>query len=332
MAGWTVRFGFVLVGAAVATACVSAPVDTARILQISDREVFLPQRRFLTLPGQTIGVLLRCPSAVLALGGRESAEDQYWFSTDGSSYQAVYVPVDKNPIYPRLEAPVGPMGERQAFENLSLATSSSLRKFGIRGEVVLVELEVNGGRGSPPADAFVATRLRRLDGTADFPVRLERVKAQVIERYQNWVSAESRRIEAELEKSALKALGQRSATGPREQMDAVYFTWLTKSRSYRVHCLTTITNGAYEYEGGIRIEFSNQDGKGGHGPNSVTKSTNLRYGTQFGVEFGQGFEVTVEGHFHRTIEFPLQSFQRELRPRGILGPVLAPPRLPKPNR
>ncbi|MCX7700696.1 MAG: hypothetical protein N2039_07445, partial [Gemmataceae bacterium] len=198
--------------------------------------------------------------------------------------------------------------------------------------VALVEIEVNGGRGSPPADSVIATRLRRLDGTADFPARLDRVKAQAVERYQQWVSLESRRIESAMEKSAMKALGQKSPTGPREQTEVVYFTWSSKERRYRIHFLTTITNGVYEYEGGIRIELSRPESAGGKSTGPASKSTNLRYGTQFGVEFGQGFEVTADGHFDRILEFPIQSFQREVRPRGVFEPVLAPPRLPRRHR
>lgn len=297
-----------------------------------DRDTLIPKRRFLPLPGTVVGILVRSPYSVLSREGRETAEDQYWFSTDGSSYQVVYVPVEKNPTYPRLEAPVGPNGERQAFDNLGLATRSNLRRFGIRDEVALVEIEVNGGRGSPPADSVIATRLRRLDGTADFPARFERVKARAVERYQQWVSLESRRIESAMENSAIKALGQKPPTGPREQTEAVYFTWSSKERRYRIHFLTTITNGAYEYEGGIRIEFSPPEVAGGKSTGPASKSTNLRYGTQFGVEFGQVFEVTADGHFDRILEFPIQTFQREVRPRGVFEPVLSPPRLPKRNR
>ncbi len=314
------------------TACLpvgGAPGDGLRTDEILDRHAFIPKKRFPPLPGKVIGVLVQCPESALTVEGRESSADQYWFSADGGSYQSVYVVVEKSPTFPQLEAPVGSTGERQLFENLSLATTQTLRARGIRGEAVLVEVEVNGGRGSPPADAFVATKIRRLDGTAEFPARLVRLKARALERYQQWTSLEALRIESELEKALRKALGQRPVTGPREEAEAVYLTWLNKEQRYRIHFLTKITNGAFEYKGGIKIDFSVPGGTQSGATTKVSRSTSLRCGTQAGVEFGRGFQITKDGEFDRIFDLPVQSFQEELNSKVNLGPGVAPSRSPR---
>lgn len=307
----------------------AAPGNAERAIILEDRSQFIPKNRFVPLPGRVIGVLVRNPHEVLALQGRDSVNDQYWFSTQGSSYLAVFVRDATNPRFERLEAPLGDTGEKRVFENLSLATRDTLGSFGIRADLALVEVEVNGGHGSPVADSFVATTIRRVDGTDAFRANLSEAASKVADLYRNWLSSERSRIEAALEQAAVKALGTRPATGPREQMDVVFVTWLPKERCCRFSFQTTITNGDYQYEGNIRIELTPSADAQSPSKQGKSRSMSLRYGQQFGVELGRAYDVRSDGTVQPSVVLPIEAFQRELKPRGLLE--IVPSRSP-PNR
>jgi hypothetical protein len=321
-----IQFGSAILAVVGVSWVLSAPGEPSKVVIWTDRASFLPKNRFFPLPGKVTGILLRNPAEALAIEGRSSQDDQFWFSTDGSSYQSLFVPVTKNPIFSQLEASVGSQGERQMFHNLSFATRETLRPLGIDSDIALVELEVNGGKGSPAADSLIATQLRRLDGTRDFPAMLPRLRSKVAQMYQDWISSDRRFIDAALEDAATKTLGPARATGPREQTDVFFVTWLSREGKCRVHIRTTITNGAYEYEGGIRIEFTPTTEKKPSASLPASQSTSLRYGRQFGVEFGSGYDISRNGSVEQVVHLPIETFQRDIRPRGILMPPPRPPR------
>ncbi len=62
----------------------------------------------------------------------------------------------------------------------------------------------------------------------------------------------------------------------------------------------------------------------------------VRYGTQFGIEYGIAYEVTKNGKIDRTLILPIESFSKELPPPPAIGPRGGPrgvdpvPPLPKP--
>src|SRR6266540_3802009 len=151
------RRALLLAGAAwvlLAGAAAAEPVATAD----KGQEAFLPHHKVTPLPGKVVGVLASGGEALLAAEGRKGPADCLCFSTAGTSYRWVYVPVARKPIIGGLNVRVGEKGEtKKAFKNLSLANPKTVQQFGITEPFALVEVEVNGSLGGPAEESFVAT-------------------------------------------------------------------------------------------------------------------------------------------------------------------------------
>lgn len=319
----TLRTAGALMTVAMMTASAAATPVNSGGPTIIDRKNFIPLRKHVPLPGTVIGVLVPDAQAVLALEGRTGPPDQLVFSCGGGSYRWMYVQVKANALIPRLDVPVGTKGEKKRFENLNLATPATLREFGIDGRYALVEVEVNGGLGAPAGDSFVATSIRRLDGTRAFPRKLDEVIGDLQRRYQDQERERSRETDAALEKAGAAALKGKKPTGPRERIDIAFATWLPDSNRLRVHFRSTLTDGRFEYENGINIEFGV---KRTFAINQAVPTyqanrlpNGLRNGTLYGVEFGTAYELSATGKVERTLPLPIESFQREVKSPGVFG-------------
>ena len=51
------------------------------------------------------------------------------------------------------------------------------------------EVTVNDGLGSPPEDSFVATDIKVLDGTPDYPLKVAEVIAAMKKRHAEYLTA-----------------------------------------------------------------------------------------------------------------------------------------------
>jgi len=299
----------------------AVPVDTDA--KVADRKGFIPNRKHQPLPGTVIGVIVPNAQPVLTLEGRSGPADQLCFSTGGCSYRWMYVPVERDAQIPRIDLMVGTKGERKRFENLSLATAATLKPFGIDSGYALVEVEVNGGLGSPADDSFVATKIRRLDGTEEFPLKLGEVLPDVQRRYVDQSKEQVRLVDGAMEKAADAALKGRKATGPRERTDVTYVTWMPDTKRLRVHVRTIVADGNYQYAGGMNIEYGRPRTMVAARPGAMMSTRlpdGLRNGVQFGVEFGTAYEVSASGKLERTLNLPLDSFQREVKaPSQMFG-------------
>src|SRR5262245_53237639 len=145
----------------------SAPAGSGSV--ITDRKGYIPVRKHVPLQGKAAGILVADPQPVLSTEGRTGPKDQLCFAVSGASYRWVYVPVEANALISSLSLPVGHDGQRKKFDKLNMATPTSIKQWGIDVSFALVEVEVNEGLGSPASDSFVATKMRRLDGTNDYP-------------------------------------------------------------------------------------------------------------------------------------------------------------------
>ncbi|HJT76165.1 MAG TPA: hypothetical protein VJ739_03095, partial [Gemmataceae bacterium] len=140
----------------------------------------IPVRQFQPLGGKAVGLLVGGGDGVLAGEGRRGPADALWFSTGGASYRAVYVPVAKRFLIGGLNVPVGERGEKtRRFNKLSPATPKTLAPSGVAGPCALVEVEVNGGLGGPAGETFVATSVKVLDGTREYPLHTAAVVEQL---------------------------------------------------------------------------------------------------------------------------------------------------------
>jgi hypothetical protein len=320
------RLAVLVFGLVAAQALQAVPVDSGGGSTINDRKGFIPYRRHVALPGKIVGVLVSGAQPVLTLEGRSGPADQICLGYGGGSYRWLYVPVEKDPMIPWLNLPVGPTGtERKRFDNLSLAGAGNLKPLGVESKYALVEIEVNGGLGSPADDSCVATKLKVLDGSAEFPLKVEQVIAELTKRYQDYQTEQGREINVMMEKAAAAAIKDKKSSGNRERNDVMFVTWIPETQRVRVHFRTTISDGLYE--GGDRPVF---DGRprtfkwepGGPVPPMVQPGgrSTPRTGIQFGVEFGIAYELSKSGKVERVLTLPMETFQREIKaPPGVMA-------------
>lgn len=327
MARSLVRLGLAAAALGMAASALAVPVRSGASATITDRAGYIPNRKHVPLPGKVVAVLVFDAQPVLSLEGRSGPASQLCLGYNGGSYRWVYVPVKENPLIGSLIMNVGQKGERKRFDNLGMANPLTLKQWDIQGKYALVEVEVNGGLGGPPEDAFVATKMRQLDGTKEFPFKLEAVIEELKQKYAQQVKDQFRQLDSEMEKAAGESIKDRKATGPRERADLMFITWMPDTQRLRVHFRSTIMDGEYKYAGGVNIDTGIRRsvamravptaragmGRGG----SAGLPYGLRYGTQFGIEFGTAYEVSTTGKIEKTLTLPIQRFKREIKEPSV---------------
>ncbi|HEV3142706.1 MAG TPA: hypothetical protein VGZ47_02360 [Gemmataceae bacterium] len=290
------------------------PVQSGTNNTITDRKNFIPTRKFEPLAGKAIGLLVSDVQPVLNAEGRTGPENQLCFAQNGCSYRWAYVPAENNPRKTNLDLPVSEKGERKHFENVCLATAETVKPFGIQAKYALVELEVNGGLGCPACHSFAATKITRLDGTKEFPLDVAKVIAELSKKYDEHLRDEAQKIDNAMVEAGEKYLKDEKATGPRERSELMFLTWLPDSQRLRAHFRTRMTDGAYKYAAGLNIELGPNMPKADQpGEMPSTRLPNgLRYGKQFGIDFGMAYEVSKTGEIEKSLILPIESFQKDL--------------------
>jgi hypothetical protein len=319
---------------------------------IKDRAGFIPNRKYEPLKGTAVGILLYDGQPVLAAEGRFGPADQLVFSRDGCSYRWVYVPVNGKAQIKDLRVPVGDKENTQfkVFPALDMARPTTVAGGGVTAKYSLVEVEVNDGLGSPRGDSFVATRMKVLDGSRQYPLEVAKVIKQLQSRYATHVQEQSKAIEAALAQAQKKALNDAKPTGPREQSQLMYVTWMPDSNQLRVHFRTKITDGKYTFvEIGPKFpkfplpppplppkgaEKAPQAQPAPAVPAPIARQRPLggrfKTGTSFGIEFGVAYDVDREGKVVRTQVLGFEPFEQRLPPPPQIGPRPRPIPLPVP--
>jgi len=270
---------------------------------VKDRGNFIPKYQYPALKGKSVGVLVGNPlDAIRAQEGGSGSADALVFSTAGGCYRWVYVPVKDNPAINNLDVCVGEKGdEKKVFTSLDMANAKNTKQWGVQDSYVLVEMEVNDKLGSPRCDdnqGFVATKMRQLDGTPEFPLKVEEVVVDLRKRYKEHLADQEKTIAAVLAKACKDAIKDAKPNGPRQREETMYVTWLPDKECLVVRFRTTITDGAYTIAG---RNIHHETGKVGS-----------RVGTSFGIEFGQGYEVSKTGKTTRVLKLPIQSFTKKI--------------------
>jgi len=214
-----------VVPALLALAVGPALADPPKTETIKDRATYIPVRKYAAVPGKAVGVLLSGKDMV-ALDGRSGPPDALTFSTDGNSYRWVYVPTQGNPLITNLRLPVGDKGEFQVFPALDMANPKSVVPWGVAEPISLVEATVNGGLGSPASESFAGTSFKVLDGTKDYPLKVNVVVTDLKKQYAEHLKAIEKDIEKAMAAAGKKALQDKQATGPREKTELMHVTWL----------------------------------------------------------------------------------------------------------
>ncbi len=286
-------------------------------------------RKYQPLPGKVIGVLVSDVAKVMSLDGRGGPPDAMGFSRDGQSYRWMYVPVAEKPMITGLNVQVGEKGEKTVnYPKLSMANAQTVKQWDVTVPYALVEVEVNDDQGSPAIEGFVATKMKVLDGSDDYPLKVAEVIDTLKKKYKTWQEEEQKTLDAALNDAATKALKDEKATGPRVTNDVMHVTWMPKEQRLRVAFRTTITDGckAIKFsEGGARPVPP----KGGAFPPPPPPFRGkVRYGTEFGIEYGRAYEVSKKGDIVKTLTLTPESFQKVLPPPPAAGGRLPIDRLP----
>jgi len=329
------RFNIGLViGAALACShafAVPLPSDSKGV--ITDRAGFIPYRNHLKMPGKIIAVLAANAHPVLSAEGRVGPPDQLCIGWNGGSYRWVYVQTEGNAIITNLSVPL-PDGKTKVYPKLNMANPTGVKPWEINRQYALVEVEVNDGAGSPAEDAFVATKMKRLDGSKEYPFELAAGILDFRTQYEAHLSEKQKDLDAVMDEAARKALKDRKPTGPRESTTLMYMTWMAESEKLIVRFRTTITDGDYKYGNGINIELQPIDPIApakGEDAAPPRLPNGLRYGTQFTVEYGLQYEITKAGKVERTSTLEAMATVKELPPPPMLDVRKRPLPLPVPT-
>jgi hypothetical protein len=263
-----------------------------------------PRREFQPLPGKVIGVLAAGGREVLAQEGRRGPADALCFGRDGDSYRWLYVPAPKKPQIGALNVRVGTKGDAsKRFDRLSMANPATVARWGVAGPYVLVEAEVNGGLGAPPGETFVATQLRPLDGTKEYPLQVARVVGDLRRQFEAYLKDQDGAVEKGLSKARARVPDGYKLAGGREQAETVFVTWLPRAEQLRVIVMARIARKALGPVRPAREPLATADGTQPGTPPSAA-------GLSVGVELGMTYDVSKKGVIESSHPVPLHLFEK----------------------
>src|SRR6516162_3952125 len=163
--------------------------------------------------------------------------------------------------------------------------------------------------------------MTQLDGTKDYPLDVAKVAEELRKKYDEHLRDEAQTIDAAMVEAGEKYLKEEKATGPRERSELMFLTWLPETQRLRAHFRTRIVDGAYKYAAGLNIELGPPvpaPTQPGNLP-PARFPNGLRYGKQFGIEFGMAYEVSKSGEIEKTLVLPIEAFQKELPMPKVFG-------------
>jgi hypothetical protein len=334
--------GPLLVVLAGLTFAAPAPPPKEETVKDKDRAGFIPKNKYEPLPGQAVGVLVANVRDVMANDDRSGPPDALGFSRGGGSYRWVYVPAEGKAILTGLQVATGEKGGgRKLYPKLNMADPKTVKQWEITmPAAVLVEVEVNDGLGAPADQSFVATKMKVVEGTREFPLKVADTLAAMRKRYEAYLKEQDRAIEEGMTKAQKEALKDQKPTGPREKSELVYLSWLPQTERLVVRFRLRITDGAYQYGGGaapgpfplpVPPGPPRKEDKQAPAPVPETprappppppRGMGARWGTSFGVELGVGYEVSKDGSVATIEVLPPETFKQVLPPPP--GPLRFP--------
>lgn len=265
-----------------------------------DKLFQLPVQKFEPLPGKVVGVLASNNQTLLANEGRKGPANAVTFGSGAGSQRWIYLPDQKKPMIGAMLFPVGPDGKKlQRFNRLNLATAENLKSAGITERFALVELEVNGGLGSPAAQSLVATSIKSVEGTKQYPLKVAEVIEGLQARFDKWNSGNPHTLEAALARQR-KELGWYKGKETRRNEERIFYvSWLPARKVLQVQIL----NRLQEHDplatlARPAIAYQADDGTP---PKTKAERT-------VAAEEGLGFEVSRFGKIERMESIPLRGF------------------------
>src|SRR5262249_52538271 len=141
-------------------------------------------------------------------------------------------------------------------------------------------------------DTIVATRITLVEGTKEFPLRVNQTIAKLKQEVPERIRASAKEIEETLAKSQKDAIGDSAPNGNRQESDLVSVTWLPESKRLLITFRHIITNGLYSRGDGTKATDEEGHRSRDFGPPSQ------RYGTTFGVEVRVPYLISNNGEIH----------------------------------
>jgi hypothetical protein len=208
---------------------------------------FLLKRQFGELPGHTRGLLVSGVGTVLRAEGRSIPDDAVLFSRDHDSYRIVYVASPDTTETITLPVPSQEGGRsiaRERFQGYALARLGLLRPLLDNDGFAIVDIEVNGGRGSPSADRFAATKMRRVDGSPDgYPFSAAAAMTRAKEICASQVLDDVQNLASDL---LSKTIGQTLSSKPGTPTFNMHATWASQAEQIEVECVVQANRAEHE--------------------------------------------------------------------------------------
>ena len=269
------------------------------VVMLEDTSAAQSTPHFDPLPGRAVGLFIRDPRAIMATEGRTGPEGAIAFARGTKSYYWVYATTPKDPEADDLEFPIGTEKRAELFRSVRMATAKEVEKrWKLADAIHLVEVEVNGGKGTPAFERFIATAVKDVGGTEGYPLRPVVALKDAQKRYAEHLTAQRPAIQEGMAR-ALRILKRTTKpTGPREESQTLHLTWLPDRERLRIEIRTQVSDGFY------------QTSKGADGPEGAEGHS----GTQFGVRGGMVFEYDKQGQMVRATPIVFEPYTLELAP------------------
>jgi hypothetical protein len=306
----------------------AAPVPSEKIPDepVANRAALVPFRKFQVLPGKVLGVFVSEVAPVMNADGRGGPLDAIAFSRDAQSYRWVYVPVSEKPLITNLRVEVGekPNAEFAVYPSLGMANPKLAEAWNLKAKYALAEVEVNDGKGSPPTEGFVATKVTVLDGSRAYPIVVADAVEKARKLHAEYLKGEQKSLDDALAKAQKDAIGTKKATGPRKNEELLVLTWMADKDQLQVAFVNRTHDGAFETR---TIERG-----GGRGPLPLPvpprgepvafkfppppMKIEVTTGTAFGIDFGRVYVFDKNGKLVGT---------KTLRPTSYKSVLPVPP-------
>ncbi len=257
---------------------------------VVDRDDFIPSGKYGRHEDPMVGVLQLDVRAIKANDHSYGPDDMLGFSTGGMSYRSVYAHD----------------GDDKAFRT---ANAADAKRWGITVPYALVEAEAHRGFTFHDGEGFVAKKMKRLDGTADYPLDLPSVVSRLRDRYQGHIEVRRKKTDSEMEAVKKEVLKGRAVTGPKRADELMYLTWLPDSKRVKVAFRSRFHDAALEeVTFPLRYNHRRRGDPPAVGPNEIK----VEQGVHFGVELGKAYEVDIKGNVVATHELPPKRFSEEI--------------------
>lgn len=239
---------------------------------------FTDPGQYQRLPDKVIGVLLISPhtyTTICCNSGHGEPCHHYGFSINDNCYYNVYF----NGSYAMLD-------------------DKNIGQFGITKPYSLVEMNISP-MSNTDKNMIHVKDIRVLDKTPEFPVDVAKTIAAFQQDFEQYRQANIYKADSEIAALKMQVIPDSKLTGPREQQDYSYITWLAQEQVLQVKMVTHVTNGEYGYGWGMKTP-----------PGSLA----ARYGTIIIADLEVDYEVLKSGKISKRILIPIHGYYYKIPP------------------